>query len=75
MTSDRETLGVIRAMLSDAGLPFVPSSIDLIIERLDTLIERADYQIELQEQLIDILNPSPVSFRWERGDDEETMSA
>ncbi len=67
MTGDKEDAAVARAVLADAGLPFVPTTVDAIVERLD-------YIALLLEELILAVAPSPVSFRWEQNDDE-AMSA
>ncbi len=43
------------------------------------LVERIDYLTELSELILDLLTSmakgEQQTFRWERGDDEETMSA
>ena len=67
MTNDKEDAAILRAVAADAGLPFVPTQWEAVIERLD-------YIALLLEELILAVAPSPVSFRWEQNDDE-TMSA
>ena len=68
MTNDKEDAAILHAIAADAGLPFVPTQWEAVIERLD-------YIALLLEELIVAVAPSPLSFRWEGGDDEEAMSA
>ncbi len=69
MTGDKEDAAILHAVAADNGLPFVPTPWEAVIERLD-------YISLLLEELILAVAPSPVSFRWEQGgDDEEAMSA
>ena len=68
MTNDKEDAAILAAIAADAGLPFVPTTTDAIMEKLD-------YLTLIVEQLIDLLTPPSPSFEWEQEDDKETMSA
>ncbi len=73
MTGDKEDAAILNAVVADAMLPFVPMTVDMLVELLHTLIEKVDYNTLILEQLVDLL--APPSFEWSLEDDGETMSA